>query len=60
MNRRAAVRETSVSLGKIRDQLRTPHDTPRTSQHYRIEGLKGRPQLVPYYAETRLSLRQRI
>jgi len=40
------------SLGIIVAQLRPPPESPHTSQHYRIEGLKGSPSLGLHYAET--------
>ena len=30
-----------------------PSQTPRASQHYRIEGFEANPQMAPYYAERR-------
>ena len=57
--RRIAVRENGVSRhhgGVFEGSLKTI----RTSQHYRIEGFKGGPQLGPNYAETRQSLGQRM
>ena len=39
--RRIAVRETFMCA-----QLRTPPETPRTSQHYRIEGIKEVPDMA--------------
>ena len=39
-----AVRETGVSRHQG-DPFEGPPETPRTSQHYRIEGIKGVPDL---------------
>ena len=33
--------ERLASLGIMRDKLKAPPETPRTSQHYRIEGIMG-------------------
>ena len=43
--------EGVASLGIMGDQFRAYLETPRTSQHLSIEGLKGGPQLGPHYAE---------
>ena len=52
-----AVRECiSVSWGPNSE----PPNTPRTLQHYQIEGFKGCPELGPHYAEGRQSLGQQI
>jgi len=50
--RRTAVRETGVSWhhGGL---IEGPHEIPHISQHYRIEGFKGGPQLGPHCAERR-------
>ena len=42
--RRAAVRETGVSRYQG-GPIEGPPETSRTSQHYRIEGIKGVPDL---------------
>ena len=39
MIKRVAVRETSISL-HIEGSIKSPPETPRTSQHYGIEGFK--------------------
>ena len=36
-----------ASLGIMGGKINGPPDTPRTSQHYRIEGFKGGAQLAP-------------
>ena len=51
--RRIAVRETGASRHDG-----GPIKAPRTSQHYRIEEIKGGSQSVPHYAERHQPLRQ--
>ena len=54
---RVAVRGTAVSRHHG-GPIKAPSETPRTLQHYRIEGLKEGPRLGPYYAEKRKVLGQ--
>ena len=55
---RTEVGEKLVFLGNMGGPNEDAPETPRTSQHFRIDGLKVSPQLVPDYAEIRKSLGQ--